>query len=90
MTGEGIDEFLNAVQDARQEYETEYKPELDRLVEERVGVVIIRSPSCLPYLADCLRLWLFSCARSNHIGSEKGSLEKGTARTTYAGYVCRC
>ena len=35
MTGEGIDNFLAAVRDGRQEYNTEYKPEYDRLRRER-------------------------------------------------------
>jgi hypothetical protein len=35
MTGDGMDDFFVAVQDARKEYYDEYKPELDRVVRER-------------------------------------------------------
>ena len=35
MTGEGVDNFLAAVRDGRQEYNTEYRPEYDRLRRER-------------------------------------------------------
>ncbi|KPV78653.1 uncharacterized protein RHOBADRAFT_33384 [Rhodotorula graminis WP1] len=35
MTGEGMDELFDAVQEARQEYEREYKPELEKLYAER-------------------------------------------------------
>lgn len=35
MTGFGMKEFFDAVEDSRQEYETDYKPELDRRVAER-------------------------------------------------------
>ncbi|GAA5831756.1 hypothetical protein JCM11251_003868 [Rhodosporidiobolus azoricus] len=35
MTGEGMDELFDAVQEARQEYETDYKPELAKIIAER-------------------------------------------------------
>ncbi|KAG8962506.1 hypothetical protein FRC03_004191 [Tulasnella sp. 419] len=35
LTGDGMDEFLNAVQEARKEYESEYLPELERLRKDR-------------------------------------------------------
>jgi len=35
MTGEGVKEFFEAVEKARTEYETEYKPEHDQLMKER-------------------------------------------------------
>ncbi|GAA5895077.1 hypothetical protein JCM5296_000877, partial [Sporobolomyces johnsonii] len=35
MTGEGMDELFDAVQEARKEYETEYKPELEKVIAER-------------------------------------------------------
>ncbi|GAA5985931.1 hypothetical protein JCM11641_004832 [Rhodosporidiobolus odoratus] len=35
MTGDGMDELFDAVQEARQEYETDYKPELAKMVAER-------------------------------------------------------
>ncbi|KAK4058191.1 hypothetical protein OIO90_000930 [Microbotryomycetes sp. JL221] len=35
MTGEGMQDFFDAVNQARQEYLTDYKPELDKLVEQR-------------------------------------------------------
>ncbi|KAK0545487.1 hypothetical protein OC846_005652 [Tilletia horrida] len=34
-TGEGIDDFLRAVQEARQEYLTDYRPELERLAAQK-------------------------------------------------------
>ncbi|KAL4808284.1 hypothetical protein BDV18DRAFT_158390 [Aspergillus unguis] len=35
MTGDGIDEFFDAVEEKRQEFERDYKPELERLKKER-------------------------------------------------------
>ncbi|RDD41779.1 GPN-loop GTPase 1 [Trichoplax sp. H2] len=35
VTGEGLDEFFTAVDSAREEYLTQYKPEYDRLVEKK-------------------------------------------------------
>ncbi|GAA6052326.1 hypothetical protein JCM3770_007253 [Rhodotorula araucariae] len=35
MTGEGMDELFDAVQEAREEYEKDYKPELEKLYAER-------------------------------------------------------
>lgn len=35
MTGDGMEEFFVAVDEARKEYETDYKPELDKIVSER-------------------------------------------------------
>ena len=35
MTGEGVDNFLAAVRDGRREYNTEYRPEYERLRRER-------------------------------------------------------
>ncbi|PTU18314.1 hypothetical protein P175DRAFT_0518695 [Aspergillus ochraceoroseus IBT 24754] len=35
MTGDGIDEFFEAVEEKRQEFERDYKPELERLKKER-------------------------------------------------------
>lgn len=35
MTGDGIDEFFEAVEDKRKEFEKDYKPELERLKKER-------------------------------------------------------
>ncbi|WVW81982.1 hypothetical protein I302_103986 [Kwoniella bestiolae CBS 10118] len=37
MTGEGMRGFFEAVEEARQEYERDYKPELDRLASERAA-----------------------------------------------------
>ncbi|OWZ47932.1 XPA-binding protein 1 [Cryptococcus neoformans c45] len=37
MTGEGMKAFFSAVEEARKEYETDYKPELDRLAAERAA-----------------------------------------------------
>lgn len=36
MTGKGMDELFDAVREAREEYETDYKPELEKIVAERV------------------------------------------------------
>jgi len=35
VTGEGIDDFFDAVKAATEEYETEYKPEIERLIQEK-------------------------------------------------------
>ncbi|KAJ9103217.1 hypothetical protein QFC21_002640 [Naganishia friedmannii] len=35
MTGAGMKEFFNAVEEARQEYMTDYKPELDKIAKEK-------------------------------------------------------
>ncbi|BGO96834.1 XPA-binding protein 1 [Rhodotorula toruloides ATCC 204091] len=35
MTGEGMDELFDAVREAREEYEKDYKPELEKIVAER-------------------------------------------------------
>ena len=35
MTGEGVETFLQAVREGREEYETEYRPEYERLKRER-------------------------------------------------------
>lgn len=35
MTGEGVDDFFKAVEEKRQEFETDYKPELDKRRKER-------------------------------------------------------
>ncbi|KAK6905402.1 XPA-binding protein 1 [Kwoniella mangroviensis CBS 10435] len=37
MTGEGMRGFFDAVEEARKEYESDYKPELDRLASERAA-----------------------------------------------------
>jgi len=39
MTGEGMDELFEAVQEAREEYLTDYKPQLDAVVAERVRLI---------------------------------------------------
>lgn len=38
VTGDGMPEFLKAVDEARGEYERDYLPELQRLQKERVHV----------------------------------------------------
>lgn len=35
VTGDGMDNFLQAVQEARQEYLTDYRPDLERLARDR-------------------------------------------------------
>ena len=35
LTGAGIPDFFNAVDDKRKEFETDYKPELERRIKER-------------------------------------------------------
>ncbi|KAG2175873.1 hypothetical protein INT44_000351 [Umbelopsis vinacea] len=37
VTGEGIDDFFEAVKAATKEYETEYKPEIERLIQEKAS-----------------------------------------------------
>ncbi|WWC66715.1 uncharacterized protein I206_100620 [Kwoniella pini CBS 10737] len=37
MTGEGMKDFFKAVEEARKEYESDYKPELERLASERAA-----------------------------------------------------
>ncbi|WVQ93694.1 hypothetical protein IAU59_000770 [Kwoniella sp. CBS 9459] len=37
MTGEGMRAFFDAVEEARKEYETDYRPELDRLAAEKAA-----------------------------------------------------
>lgn len=39
MTGEGMDELFDAVRAARDEYETDYKPELEKIIAERVRLL---------------------------------------------------
>jgi len=48
MTGEGMDELFDAVQEARQEYEREYKPELEKLYAERVRFSVLSRSLALP------------------------------------------
>lgn len=45
MTGEGMDELFEAVQEAREEYLTDYKPQLDAVVAERVRLISFSSYS---------------------------------------------
>lgn len=35
MTGDGLDDFVQAVQEARDEYLTDYRPDLERLARDR-------------------------------------------------------
>ena len=35
VTGSGMDEFFNAVDDAVDEYNADYKPEIERLIREK-------------------------------------------------------
>lgn len=48
MTGEGMEELFDAVREAREEYETDYKPELEKIIAERVRFPALPCPSCLP------------------------------------------
>ncbi|KAI8372779.1 uncharacterized protein BYT42DRAFT_594728 [Radiomyces spectabilis] len=36
VTGQGVDEFFQAVDDAAEEYEREYKPEIERMIREKM------------------------------------------------------
>lgn len=38
MTGDGMEELFDAVREAREEYEKDYKPELEKIIAERVSV----------------------------------------------------
>jgi len=42
MTGEGVDEFVDAVREGREEYNTEYKPEYERLKQEREKMDLVK------------------------------------------------
>ncbi|CAO3644695.1 unnamed protein product [Mucor hiemalis] len=37
VTGAGIDDFFNAVNEAAEEYEVEYKPEIERMIREKMA-----------------------------------------------------
>ncbi|KAI8987404.1 hypothetical protein BDF20DRAFT_904532 [Mycotypha africana] len=37
VTGAGIDEFFEAVKEATEEYETDYKPEIERMIREKMA-----------------------------------------------------
>jgi len=43
MTGEGVDDFIEAVRAGREEYNTEYKPEYERLKLEREQADMVKS-----------------------------------------------
>jgi len=43
MTGEGVDDFVEAVREGREEYNTEYKPEYERLKQEREKVDMMKT-----------------------------------------------
>lgn len=45
MTGEGMEELFDAVQEAREEYEKDYKPELEKIIAERVRCIAFLSNS---------------------------------------------
>lgn len=36
VTGAGIDDFFKAVEEASDEYEAEYKPEIERMIKEKM------------------------------------------------------
>jgi len=44
MTGEGMPQFFDAVKEAREEYITDYKPELDKIIAERLAAKDANSP----------------------------------------------
>lgn len=37
VTGQGVDDFFKAVDEAAEEYETEYKPEIERIIREKAS-----------------------------------------------------
>ncbi|ORX62484.1 hypothetical protein BCR32DRAFT_213906, partial [Anaeromyces robustus] len=43
VTGEGMDEFFDILKDSVKEYETEYKPELERMIKAKVITIIIHN-----------------------------------------------
>jgi len=43
MTGEGVEDFINAIRVGREEYNTDYKPEYERLKKEREKVDLVSS-----------------------------------------------
>ncbi len=45
VTGEGVKDFWNAVQEAAQEYKTVYKPEMEKRIAEKVPRSLIYSRS---------------------------------------------
>ncbi|PLW58341.1 hypothetical protein PCANC_00597 [Puccinia coronata f. sp. avenae] len=65
MTGFGMKEFFEAVDEARQEYETDYRPELARRREERERLKEEQKTESLTKLAKDLKLSASSSSRKN-------------------------
>ncbi|PKI85346.1 hypothetical protein MVES1_000132 [Malassezia vespertilionis] len=55
-TGAGMDEFLEAVQDARKEYLAEYRPEMERLLKEKSAQLGAAKESQMKSLLSDMRL----------------------------------
>ena len=58
MTGEGMDELFEAVQEAREEYLNDYKPQLDAVVAERVRPPFLPPHPLVTSMLSARRTWL--------------------------------
>lgn len=64
VTGQGMDDFFAAVQDAAKEYEEEYKPELERVLKEREEKEAAKQRSHLQKLMKDMTLDPFGKAKA--------------------------
>ncbi|GAA6060378.1 hypothetical protein JCM10212_004631 [Sporobolomyces blumeae] len=79
MTGEGMDDLFDAVDEARREYETEYKPELDKVVAERERKKETEKSESMSRLMKDMSLSQPSGAR---VGSETEHARRTSTTTT--------
>lgn len=75
VTGEGMDDFLAAVQEARQEYLDDYRPELERLAKERDAK---RETSKKEQLARLMKDMKVGSKRSAHDSKTANSASRST------------